>query len=334
MMNKVSEEWGSLQHISQIGLYQKAYRDVMPYNIYCTYRYPENYFGIAFSFSNSFSINIILFNDMKDIRMSLMADNSRPGSNLLFIELVNLSYQDIFSVLCENLIEAVLHAKDEHTLVKGVLNQLTKWRKLFSNKAKGILSSKEQQGLYGELYFLKKFLQNRGDNNLLDIVKTWVGMYEETRDFQGTEWAVECKASASSMPQLIKINGERQLDETLLDNLFLYVLSVDIVNGKTCTLPDIIQELKTYLKTDQLALSSFEEKLMTAGYWDKDKDEYSEKCYKIRREAFYKIEGDFPRIKEKDLRDGVGQVHYMIAIDKCQQFMVSDYQIFNIIKAI
>jgi hypothetical protein len=271
---------------------------------------------------------------MKDIRMTLMLDNSRPGSNILFVELINLSYQDVFSVLCENLIEAVLHTKDEHTLVKGVLNQLTKWRKLFSNKDKGILSSKEQQGLYGELYFLKKFLRNRGDNSMMGIVNTWVGMYDEIRDFQGTEWAVECKTSSSNMPQLIKINGERQLDETLLENLYLFVLSLDSTKGKTCTLPEIIQELKLCLNSDQLALSSFEEKLMTAGYWDKDKDEYSERSYKTRGEAFYKIEGNFPRIKEIDLRDGVGQVHYMIAVDKCQQFMVSDYQIFNIIKAL
>jgi hypothetical protein len=56
------------------------------------------------------------------------------------------------------------------------------------------------------------------------------------RDLQGRSWAVEAKTTSTNNPQKVTINGERQLDETLLENLFLYHFSVEVSSANGLTL--------------------------------------------------------------------------------------------------
>ena len=79
----------------------------------------------------------------------------------------------------------------------------------------------EQQGLYGELIYLQKLIL-RDCFSYVDSLKLWVGTDKASRDFQGNGWAVEVKTISVNNSDQITINGERQLDETLLNKLYLY----------------------------------------------------------------------------------------------------------------
>jgi hypothetical protein len=49
--------------------------------------------------------------------------------------------------------------------------------------------------------------------------------------------------------------------------------------------------------------------------------------YHVRQDNFFKVEGDFPRIQENELRNGVGDVKYSIIISQCQQYIQSANQV-------
>ena len=141
-----------------------------------------------------------------------------------------------------------------------------------------------------------------------------------------------CKFLLANNPQKVTINGERQLDETMLESLFLYHFSVEVSNGNGQTLCLKIAAIRELLENDTPALSLFNAKLFEAGYLDKHEPFYQDKFYQVRNENFYKIENDFPRIKENELRGGVSDVKYSIILAMCDEYLVSENQLFNTVK--
>lgn len=185
--------------------------------------------------------------------------------------------------------------------------------------------------MYGELGFLRKLI-SKNIFPASEAMDYWVGADAAQRDFMGNAWAVEVKTTATSNPQEVTINSERQLDETLFDNLYLYHCSVETTKRNGETLPDRINKLRRSLENEPAALSKFNEKLITAGYFDEDEALYAFRAYKLRDESIYRVEGDFPRIKESDLRSGVGNLTYSIVLSACATYRQSEATVFSTIK--
>jgi hypothetical protein len=166
----------------------------------------------------------------------------------------------------------------------------------------------------------------------LRYVATWVGVDKALRDFQGSNWAVEVKTTSTNNPQKVTINGERQLDETLLETMFLFHFSVEVSNANGQTLCQKVAAIRETLENDTPALSIFNTKLFETGYLDKHDPFYQDRFYQARHESFYKIGNDFPRIKENELRGGVSDVKYSISLAMCDEYLATENQVFNTIK--
>jgi hypothetical protein len=316
-----------------IGLVKRLYQTDSTCRFYVTFKYPERYFGIAFSFSNNISINTLPFQNLKELEVILLKDTSYRDYNMLVIQLFNLENRDVFAALCENLIQSIDKQDSESKISRTVINQLEKWKILFSRDNTAFLTTSEQQGLYGELHFLQKILAIP-NANLFAILHCWVGVDKALRDFQGSNWAVEVKTSSSNNPQIVTINGERQLDETLLEDLFLFHLSVEVSNANGETLCDKIGSIRRLLRNDIPASYAFNAKLFEAGYLDKHEAAYKGRAYQIRNENYYRVNAEFPRIRETDLRKGVCNVKYSISLAMCNDYIVEDTSVFDIIKSL
>jgi hypothetical protein len=83
------------------------------------------------------------------------------------------------------------------------------------------------------------------------------------------------------------------------------------------------------LQDNVSALNILNNKLLEVGYFEKHTHLYEEKCYQVRDENYYKIDGDFPRIKEKEIRNGVGDVKYSIILSQCNEYLVSENTVFD-----
>ncbi|MFT4223521.1 PD-(D/E)XK motif protein [Dysgonomonas sp.] len=329
--NHILELWETLEEEKSVGLVKRLYSSDVPFHIYGTFQYPERYYGVAFTFSNDIRIDISSFDNLRELKVMLLADTTFVNSRLLIIQLLYPNSRDIFASLCENLIQSIIKLNTEQKIIRTVVNQLEKWKTLFEKNNSTGLTPAEQQGLFGELYFLQKFLV-QPDTALCDVLHTWVGIDKALRDFQGNSWAVEVKTTSTNNPQKVTINSERQLDDSLLEKLFLFHFSVEASNGNGLTLCQKIAAIREMLENDTPALSLFNAKLFEAGYLDKHEPFYQDRFYQVRNENYYKIENEFPRIKENELRGGVSDVKYSIILAMCNEFLISENQVFSIIK--
>ena len=328
--NHIADIWEALEEEKAAGLVKRLYSSDVPFHIYATFQYPERYYGVAFTFSNDIHINVSSFDNLRELKVMLLADSTFANSRLLIIQLLHPHSRDIFATLCENLIQSVILLKTEQKISSTVVNQLEKWKTLFEKNNSTGLTPAEQQGLYGELHFLQKFLAKPEMSNC-DVLHTWVGVDKALRDFQGSSWAVEVKTTSTNNPQKVTINGERQLDETHLENLFLFHFSVELSNANGQTLCQKVTAIREIIKDDVPALSLFNTKLFEAGYLDKHESFYKDRFYHVRNENFYKIENNFPRIKENELRSGVSDVKYSIILATCDEYLATENQIFSTI---
>lgn len=335
-INHFVKLWGKLEAQKEQGLIKLAYAKDSRYRIYATLENPGCLCGFAVSYSSHIYVDLKPFKDLRQLSINLIVDTSFANSSLLLVQLRDREHCDVFATLCENLVNAALQVNEEQQMVVMVMNKLGEWKALFEKLSHGALSKSQQEGLFGELNLLKKMILQNTKNAEHDIVSTWHGMETEraVRDFQGGQWVVEVKTTFTNSPQKVTINGERQLDDTLVDNLFLFHCSVDMSNASGKTLPDLVEEIRKLLSHNFIARSLFEEKLYHTGYQRKDEDIYQELHYLIRSEKFYRVLGDFPRIRENELRPGVGDIHYSIVLATCEQYVISNAQAFSIINTL
>ena len=319
--------WAELEALNQMGTVKRLYDSSFEHHIFATFTSGDKSYGIAFSYSRGLKVDISPFSNLKELKVSLYDDNSYTDSKLLVIELLSPFHRETFSNLCRNLIDSVTEIPDEAEMIATVINQLEKWRNLFDRTSTSSMSIEQQQGLYGELNFLQKLL-SRGDISPETAVDYWVGTEGAPRDFQGKEWAVEAKTSSSNS-QKVKINGERQLDESSVSELFLYHCSVEVSKANGESLPEKVRKIRFILSNNASALSIFNENLLIAGYYDEDANLYLGRCYKIRGEHYYRIEDAFPRIKENEIRSGVCEVNYAINLSAFSDYCVTENELFN-----
>jgi hypothetical protein len=331
MMSNILEIWSSIEQSNETGLLKRLYTSDSELYIYAVYQNPERYCGIALSFDKNIHIDISAFANLRDLQVTLTHDNSFINNNLLVIKLLHYQSRDVFAVMCESIIHSVLSLRSEKQVVRTIINQLEKWQTLFEKlKGEGLTPS-EQQGLYGELHFLQKIIARQ---DAVSALNSWVGTDREVRDFQYNHWALEIKTTAGNNHQKVGISSERQLDETLLENLFLFHLSVETSKKNGESLNAKIDTVRETLQDNVSALNVFNNKLLEVGYFEKHRYLYEEKCYQIRDENYYKVEGDFPRIKEKEIRNGVGDVKYSIILSQCNEYLVAESAVFNTINAV
>lgn len=331
MKTKIEQIWKDLENDKSFsrGILLRRYSgDFLP-DVFLAIKSPENYRCIAATISSSIKIDISSFSNLKDIIIELIPDEKYIDKNILLLKLVNSQFNDIFSVLCEDLIASISSIKDESLLIKKLLNRFEKWKSLFDKATTQGLNPKEQRGLFGELFFLRIFLQV--NTNYSNVMTSWVGPEKQIRDFQLKNWGVEVKTTCGNNHQIIQINSERQLDISNLEYLYLFHISLEISQRSGETLNQLVDSIYNIFNSDLLLANSYTVKLYEAGYFKHHKDLYEDIGYFVRQRTFYKIVNEFPRIEEKDIRNGVGDVKYTITVSQCTNFIETEEQAFKII---
>lgn len=326
---KINQIWEELENDKSFshGLLLRRYSGAVLPDVFIALKSPEKFRCIATSISNTVNVILVSFSNLKDISVELIPDEEKSEKNILLFKLLSSQHRDIFSVLCEDLIASISTVTNETQLVKELLNRFEKWKSLFDRAAAQGLSSAEQRGLFGELFFLRKFLQDSSD--FIAVVNSWFGSEKQIRDFQFGNWSVEVKTTHGNNHQMVHISSERQLDTTNLENLFLYHLSLEARQQSGESLNQIVNSVAEILSSDFTSLNSFKNKLLEGGYFDQHKNLYEHIGYFIRQEVFYKVENEFPRIEEKDIRNGVGDVNYSIVVSQCSDFIRTEAETFQ-----
>jgi hypothetical protein len=328
---KIKHIWDELENDKSLisGLLFRRYSGAVKPDAFVALQHPEKFLCVYVAISKTTEVNISNFSNLQEIQVDLFASPNESDKNILIFKLLNFEHKDIFAVLCEDLIASIADETNEKKIIREVLNRFEKWKSLFNKIGLQGLKPEEQRGLFGELYFLRKFLQTNSD--FLAVVSTWTGTEKQIRDFQSGSWAVEVKTTHGNYHQKVHISSERQLDTTNLETLFLYHISLEQQQNSGETLNDIVDSVTDILRTETIALNKFKSKIYEVGYFDMRRNLYENIGYHIRQDEFYKVEKDFPRIEENDLRIGVGDVKYSIILSQCAPFSISESEVFDIV---
>ena len=151
-------------------------------------------------------------------------------------------------------------------------------------------------------------------------VAGWKGGERAHQDFQFPTGAVEVKTTLAKQPQVVRITSERQLDDSAWPALFLQVIALETRDGGGETLPTMVATLRAKLMSDGTALESFEDGLVAYGYLDAHVSRYAERGYLVRSEKLFHVKRGFPRLTERELAPGIGDVDYGLAVAACESF--------------
>jgi hypothetical protein len=328
-MDRIKQIWAKLEESSSVipGLFKLRYSDSSNCDVFLGIKYPETHrmliIRVPFVTGKEFNFKY----EFRGLKFEKIYDPDNSGFLLLNLVLVDKQFKDVFDSLVADIIAAIINESDFKVILKNYSNRLIKWQSLFERFRQQGLTPEEQRGLYGELFFMRKFLQNNSD--LSNIIISWIGPEKQVRDFQFGRWSVEVKTTYGNNHQKVQISSERQLDTTNIDNLFLNHLSLETMRQSGETLNQIVDSINDILKLDLSAFNQFRNKLTDAGFFDHHRQFYSDFGYFIRQDIFYSVKNDFPRIEESDIRNGVGDVKYSIIASQCNEYIKSEPEVFK-----
>lgn len=244
--------------------------------------------------------------------------NQKDKADLL-ITLKATRFADVFAILIEDLAAELHPINDENNALEIIITRLIKWQQLIESGGHEGLSEEAARGLYGELYILALHLLPAQGTR---AVFGWKGFSAEQQDYYFGRDAIEVKTTKAKQHQKLNIASERQLDESTFNRLLLYHLSVAELPGNDNTLPKIVELIRKIAREDDRALNYFEDALFQAGYLDTQSGLYETVGYEIREENLFLVTDKFPRILEKEIRSGVGDVTYTINVAECKHHVV------------
>lgn len=302
-----------------------------PYDIYLGFEKPGNRRMIQIKISKENILNTHSFPRSRGVELhQTVLFEDRDHSVTIELILIENQYQDIFTILSEDIVNRCTRENSEKEMIRSFISRLEQWQQFLEQYGVEGLSTVSQRGLYGELRFLRDFLIP-----LIGVekaVSAWAGPYKAQQDFQTSGIAVEVKTGTGKLPQKIQISSEQQLDNSGLNALYLYYLSLKELNDNGETLPAIIDIIRKICDSCTGVTSTFNELLFHAGYLDDYRNIYENRGYADRSSHIFLVNSGFPRVTESQLISGVGDVRYSINLSSCIPFSLSEEEFRSSIK--
>ncbi|MGI8729269.1 MAG: PD-(D/E)XK motif protein [Solirubrobacteraceae bacterium] len=247
---------------------------------------------------------------------SMLGTPTDGGAIPVELHLVDTAAREIFGTLAADVAAAAALASTHAGALDAWIARLGRWQRLLARLPADGLSAEAQRGLYAELWTLREVVA--GPLGLSAAIEAWTGPEPALHDFQHALAAIEVKSTAGAQHQVLRISSERQLDDTGTGALYLVHVSIDARQGGTETLSEIVETIREGTR-GTAAEAPFEERLGEAGYFDVHARRYTT-GYTLRRVGAYRVQEGFPRIVERDLLDGVGDVRYSVAVTECRDW--------------
>lgn len=247
-----------------------------------------------------------------------------PNPEALYVDLtcIDSTQHPTFSAVAQDLLRSLRTSSGP--LRDSILNALARWRAFWSAKATG-LSREDALGLFGELWFMRRWL---GPVNA-QVVERWQATEGARHDFQWPSASVEVKTTATRTAgeSVHQIGSLDQLADPEQGQLFLFSLQACDDALATNTLHTLVEGLAADLQNDFQALTSLNEKLATRGYTPADKQAAC-RTLRVLAERLYRVGEGFPRLvrstfQPTGLPAGVLDVGYAIDLAACRQWQIA-----------
>ncbi len=246
----------------------------------------------------------------------------RPGPRgqvRLCLLVADAGRQEIFEVLAEDVSAFALEATETRDAVMRLLNRLKVWQAFLRAHSEG-LSPQEQEGLYGELQFVRWMLARGVD--VAAAMEAWQGPSGGLRDFRFETAELEVKSSTNDFA--FSVSGVDQLDESTATRLFLvhYLLQIDV---QADCLPDLVDRVREAAgEPINRGRALLEERLLQYGYSDIHRRFYTANRWRAAYCRFFAVNDQFPRVRRNELRQGVLDLRYRVDLSACAGQQVTE----------
>lgn len=237
-----------------------------------------------------------------------------PANNELTILLLDNSLEDIFIAFIENILDEIVRCATEAEALNKVYDVILRWKKLFDKAASAVMTLEQQKGLFGELLLLDTLIFENYEPK--EVLSSWCGPMHGDKDFIFGSVGIEVKLTSSKYPS-IKITNERQLENTALEKLYLFLYIVEEVRKNGITLPELANVIRIKLSFNAEMLKIFEERLALSGFLIDEEEHYTQQ-YFLKALNKYEVNHNFPRIISSNLDQGIYNVSYRIELSACE----------------
>jgi hypothetical protein len=232
-------------------------------------------------------------------------------------DLLQHDAKKVFFTFCANLIDAVTDIYDEQKALYALKKRYITWKTMFRRDSSNKLSREVLQGLFGELYFMKKYMLDRFGAAV--AVQAWSGPDFKSKDYAvDTEW-FEVKTVGANTTT-VHISSLAQLSSD--HDGHLIVVKAEAMSDQFSNGESSIEELFNYIFAqinDETAEGIFLSKLSAFGFDSSDESFMSK--FDVKSMTSYKVSGDFPRLTEKDItRPEICDVSYSLIINSLKDY--------------
>lgn len=238
-------------------------------------------------------------------------------SNKAYIVVENDKDSDeVFLAFTSTLADNISNSKTDVKTIEKFEATIKYYKDFFSNPNKS-LSDMEEQGLCGELLYLKRLIEKNGQ----DSVNNWLGPNKNKRDFVFENKAVEVKSTLNQIETSVTISNENQLDPSGVNELILSVFILEKnpngdINVTTCA-NDVLS-----LLTDVQYIKIFKSKLLQLNV---DINLYNNRnSYTCQNNKNYLINDKFPSLKKSNIPSVVFSVNYKINLNSLDEFLIEE----------
>lgn len=319
-IDSLKEAWEQLEgkFSSDAGISQRVYRRLnleKETGIRLSCSYPGLIWELLIEAGASEDVFSVSFPRWKGMNFEVLAlDVPKEGTKHIGLSVEERENRDVFVTVCADLVGGLDGCTTNSARRREIVDFLARWSAFFEKHGLEGLSSEEQRGLFGELWWLRKMVQSGIDP--MEVVASWKGCERSYQDFELAGRAVEVKTSMVKEPRKVQINNERQLDNRGLQSLHLFVLIMAAASAGGETLPGLVQSLRNAFSERTVAYA-FENSLAKAGYLEVHAHLYRT-SYSSTKEEFFEVTEGFPRITE--IPQGLGDLHYALVLSACSDF--------------
>jgi len=235
------------------------------------------------------------------------------------LELLESAGEPVFLALVDDVLARLAEAGSARQAMSVLAQALSSWHTFFRTHGFRGLSKQAQQGLFGELLFLRETLAPACSTVV--ALKAWTGPSGSNQDFEYAGHAFEVKTTSANPLNAVRVSNLRQLDDECVDSLHLVVFEVECHENADGTLPQAVNATREMvLQTAPHLAFDLADRLTEYGYLDQHASHYANTGYGVRAVRAFAVREGFPRVIETDVPSGVGDVRYSVAMSAITEF--------------
>ena len=253
----------------------------------------------------------------------LRVSQGEESSNVYWtcFDLLQNDANSVYYTFCDSLVSAITDITVEVTALNVLKKRFITWKAMFKQVQSQDASREVIQGLFGELYFLKKYMLESYSVN--EAIGAWAGADSKSKDYSIKNDWFEIKTVGANVNQ-VHISSLSQLSSSVPGHLV--VIRVESMSEEfvaddssiNMLLHDILLRIKDELTEEQF-LNKI--KSVVGNITDKVLNEK----FSVKSINFYLVDSNFPRLQESNIPfSEIENIEYYLNIKMLDKYRESN----------